>query len=189
MSRFWAHASYLLKVLAWRSLGYDEDGMELKFTSGSKKNNLEPKRNQEVSDFEKKMNAAKPNPNGEYVMTDMKANLALILEQHIKDNVNNQWTKGTRRLTILVLTDGLWEAMRNEEEVDNYLVEFIVNKIPDSHWELDKSTSTHLGQKSAPRPISIQFIRFGHHPKAIARLDRLDNELKNRPELAGKSIP
>ncbi|KAI0868469.1 hypothetical protein GGS24DRAFT_513378 [Hypoxylon argillaceum] len=189
MKSFWGHATYLLKVLVMRSIDYDDNGMELRFTNDTdEKWKLSPKKHQKKEMFLKRMADANPNKQKKISKTDMSASLSLILEDHL--NKNSDGTKLKRHLTILVLTDGLWE--RNEEDaVDNYLVTFI-RRIPEEKWESETSPKPPFtGNKPAsrPRPISIQFIRFGHHPKAIERLDRLDNQLKDRPELLGTSIP
>ncbi|KAJ8131290.1 hypothetical protein O1611_g2337 [Lasiodiplodia mahajangana] len=190
MRSFWGHATYLLKVLVMRSIGYDDNGMELRFTiDPDHKLRLTPKRSQKKEAFLKKMADADPNKRKNTISkTDMSASLSLILEDHLINN--NEGTKLKRDLTILVLTDGLWE-LNDEHAVDNYLVTFI-QKIPEGSWEPETPLkSQHESSKpvSRPRPISIQFIRFGHHPKAIERLDRLDNQLKDRPELLRTSIP
>ncbi|KAI1747622.1 hypothetical protein F4782DRAFT_418939 [Xylaria castorea] len=190
MKRFWQHASYLLRVLVMRSLGYDDNGMELQFTNDAdEKWRVSPKRNQKPEDFLVKMGDADPKKRRTTISkTDMVASLSLILENHLRKNSDGRKLK--RHLTILVLTDGLWE-INNELDVDNYLVTFI-KRIPEENWEPEtqlKTTVTSNKSPSRPRPISIQFIRFGHHPNAIARLNRLDNELKDRPELLRTSIP
>lgn len=195
MARFWKHASYLLRVLVWRSLGYDDDGMELIFTNGSESLGLKPRMRkqkwyqkpgdqqpgaQKLEDFTKKMDEARPDPNGN-TKTNMKASLESILGAHVKAHGDDQALK--RGLTILVLTDGLWEA-NGEEDVDDYLTTFI--KTNRSHWERSEIAPDDVNRR---RPISIQFIRFGHDPKAILRLQRLDDELQHRPELADKETP
>ncbi|KAI0864786.1 hypothetical protein F4860DRAFT_500983 [Xylaria cubensis] len=164
MKRFWKHATYLLRKLS-------------------------PKKNQKLEDFTTKMGAADPKNQKTDSKTDMAANLGLVLENHMNNN-NSDGRKLKRHLTVLVLTDGLWE--RNEEfGVDDYLVTF-VKRIPEENWEPEaplRTASTSNKSPSRPRPISIQFIRFGYHPDAMVRLNRLDNELKDRPELSGTSIP
>ena len=190
MAKIWRHVTHLLRVLVWRSLHYDDDGMELKFTIGSDNLNLTPKKSQKVEDFVKKMKAAAPKLNGD--KTDMSASLSLILERHFKHYRHDDASQMKRKLTILVLTDGLWE-WNGEYDVDNYLVNCI-QKIPDIQWKPEPESSkgkNTLGSSASPssRPISIQFIRFGDHAKAIERLDRLDNQLKDRRELAGRFLP
>ncbi|GAW17183.1 hypothetical protein ANO14919_066360 [Xylariales sp. No.14919] len=191
MKSFWRHATYVLKVLVMRSLGYDDNGMELRFTDElDEKWRLSPKKRQSRDDFLKKMSDADPNRRKNNISkTDMSASLSLILEDHLRKNSDGRKLK--RHLTILVLTDGLWEKNNNEMDVDDYLVTFI-KKIPEENWEPETPLEASIANNkppSRPRPISIQFIRFGYHPDAIARLDRLDNHLKDRPELVGASIP
>lgn len=182
MTNLWKHASYLLRILVWRSLGYDKDGMELLFTTGDPSLGLKPKQKkkqaQKLDDFTKKMDEAKPKPDGQ-AKTDMKASLEEILGSHMRQHREGQTMR--RELTVLVLTDGLWDA-NDEYDVDEYLVSFIRTNKASWGWN-------GPDKQSRRRPISIQFIRFGHHPKAIARLRRLDDELKNRPELSDKEIP
>ncbi|KAI8948186.1 hypothetical protein F4801DRAFT_558150 [Xylaria longipes] len=190
MKRFWRHASYLLRVLVMRSLGYDDNGMELRFTNDvDEKWRLSPKKNQKKEDFLDRMGDADPNKRKPTISkTDIVASLSLILEDRLRKNSDGRKLK--RHLTILVLTDGLWE-INKEFDVDNYLVTFI-KRVPEENWEPETPPRTSITSNkppSRPRPISIQFIRFGHHPNAIARLNRLDNDLKDRPELLRTSIP
>lgn len=183
MASFWKHASYLLRVLVWRSLKLDEDGMELVFTTGNPDLGLKPKskKKQKLEDFTKKMQEASPKINGQPIETDMATSLGTILDPHMKLYRHGETMK--RGLTILVLTDGLWEA-NDDHDVEDYLATFIKNN--KASWGWDGSTTDDLSQR---RPISIQFIRFGHHPQAIIRLKGLDDDLKNRVELQDKQIP
>ncbi|KAL1860453.1 hypothetical protein Daus18300_009227 [Diaporthe australafricana] len=184
MARFWNHATYLLRVMVWRSLKWDEDGMDLLFTTGRSELGLKPKAKkgsrQKPEDFVKKMDSAKPSPDGQ-VKTDMTVSLELILGQHMRDYRDGETLK--RGLTILVLTDGLWGA-NDDNDVDDYLANFIKNNKATRGWD-----GSQPGDQCRRRPIGIQFIRFGHHPEAISRLQRLDDELKNRVELSAKEIP
>ena len=186
MMNFWDEAKKILEILAWRALEYDDNGMELKFTCG-KNLNLSPKKRQKVGDFLGKMDKAKPIA-GLAVKTDMKTNLTLILEQHKREHPNLD-----RRLTVLILTDGVWEGMNNEYEVDNCLIDFLlrVNEILASNTSQPLNTSNAPGDSCTQpqdRPTSIQFVQFGHDAKATERLTRLDNDLQNYPALAGLVI-
>lgn len=184
MFNFWKHATYLLRILVWRSLGYDKDGMELDFTTGDPSLGLKPttkkKQTQSLGDFIRKMDEAIPKPEAG-AKTDMKASLEAILGAHMKQHREGQKMK--RELTVLVLTDGLWEA-NDAYDVDEYLVSFIKTNKASWGWDGDVSD-----ERNRRRPISVEFIRFGHHPQAIERLRRLDDDLKNRPELSDKEIP
>lgn len=184
MARFWNHATYLLRVMVWRSLKWDEDGMELVFTTGRPELGLKPKamkgNRQKPEDFVKKMDSAKPNPDGQ-VKTDMKVSLESILGPHMKNYRDGETLK--RGLTILVLTDALWRA-NDDNDIDDYLANFIKINKATRGWD-----GSPPDDQCRRRPIGIQFIRFGHHPEAISRLQRLDDELKNRVEPSVKEIP
>lgn len=183
MANFWKHATYLLRVMVWRSLKLDEDGMELVFTTGKPDLGLKPKgkgHKQKPGDFVKKMDDAKPSPGGR-VETNMKVSLESILGTHMKDNSHGETL--TRGLTILVLTDGLWAA-NDDTDVDEYLANFIKTNKATRGWD-----GNSADDQIRRRPIGIQFIRFGHHPEAIRRLQRLDDELMHRVELFDKEIP
>lgn len=183
MANFWKHATYLLRVLVWRSLKLDEDGMELVFTAGKPDLGLKPKgkgHKQKPEGFVKKMDDARPDPNGG-VKTNMKASLESILGNHVKDNSVGETL--TRGLTILVLTDGLWAA-NDDDDVDEYLANFIKTNKATRGWD-----GNSLDDQIRRRPIGIQFIRFGHQPEAIRRLQRLDDELKDRVGVSDKEIP
>ncbi|KAI0016333.1 hypothetical protein F4780DRAFT_798388 [Xylariomycetidae sp. FL0641] len=189
MASFWRHASYLLRVLVERSLGYDKNGMELRFTNGGGKWDLEPKRDQKVKHFEDRMGRADPGKANTNAKTDMGNNLECIITNHIQANRKDDASMLTRHLTILVLTDGLWDG--DEYSVDEALIS-VVKKMHKDYWgsnTFPDTTDAAEPRPSRPRPISIQFIRFGHHADAIARLDRLDNHLKDHPDLVGLSIP
>lgn len=140
MARFWKHATYLLRVLVWRALECDDDGMELVFTMGQESLGLKPqktrkqkKRSQEPGDFTKKMDDARPDREAN-VKTDMKASLESILGSHLRAHRDGDVMK--RGLTLLVLTDGLWAA-NDERDVEEYLVTFIKTNKADWGWKGD----------------------------------------------------
>lgn len=126
------------------------------------------------------MDEARPERDGD-VKTDMEASLESILGSHLRAHRDGNVMK--RGLTLLVLTDGLWKA-NDEDDVEEYLVTFIKTNKADWGW-----TGDGPDFMSQRRPVSIQFIRFGHDPNAIARLKRLDDDIKDRPGLVGKLIP
>lgn len=181
MARFWNHATHVLKVMVWRSLGWDSDGMQLVFTTGEPELGLIPKnKKQKPEDFVTKMNEARPTKDRQ-VNTDMKVSLASILEPHMRRYCEGDILK--RGLTVLVLTDGLWGA-NNETDVDDYLANFIKTNKATRGWD-----GMSNEDQSRRRPIGVQFVRFGDYPQAILRLQRLDDQLKDRIELSDKEIP
>ena len=71
-------------------------------------------------------------------------------------------------LTIVVLTDGLWAGMNNQNELEDKIVEF--------HKSLEKAMDGMRGD----RQVSIQFIQFGDNEEAKERLRRLDDDMPYR---------
>ena len=67
--------------------------------------------------------------------------------------------KGPRKLSLYVLTDGVWETRADLQQVIRTLVD---NLIQHNHTN---------------KQIGIQFIRFGNDDRGIKRLERLDSGL------------
>lgn len=186
MARYWNHARQVLDILVWCTLEYDDDGLELHFTNNDDDLQIKPnsKRKQKREHFTRRLDLAEPRLT-DNVTTDMSASLACILDRHL---INYSSSTGMKRnLTVFVLTDGLWERhCNNNTAVDEYITIFI-QKIPDPNSDADKRTGNSSEEKPRERPISIQFIRFGHDKDARNRLHRLDNDPKNREELVGRA--
>ncbi|KAK8072053.1 hypothetical protein PG996_005401 [Apiospora saccharicola] len=186
MAQYWNHSRQVLDTLVWCTLEYDDDGMELHFTNHDDNLLLKPKSKkvQKREHFTRKLDIAEPRLTDD-VTTDMSASLACILDRHL---INHSSSSGMKRnLTVFVLTDGLWERHRgNDTTVDDYITNFI-QKIPDPVFDSAKLTSNSAEGKLRERPISVQFIRFGHDKDARDRLQRLDNDLKNREHLVGRA--
>lgn len=73
--------------------------------------------------------------------------------------------------TILILTDGIWEGT-NEKDVDTLITSHI--KLLGLANPRDRYNAAHF------RPVTFEFIRFGHDPAGMERLRRLDDDLKER---------
>ncbi|KAK8121989.1 serine/threonine protein kinase [Apiospora sp. TS-2023a] len=186
MARYWNHARQVLDILVWCTLEYDDDGMELHFTNHDDNLQLKPKskKKQKREHFTRRLDIAEPRLTDD-VATDMSASLACILDRHL---INYSSSSGMKRnLTVFILTDGLWERHRgNDTAVDDYITNFI-QEIPDPGFDSGNRTGNSAEGKPRERPISVQFIRFGHYKDARDRLQRLDNDLKNREQLAGRA--
>ena len=143
-----------------KAAGQDENGMDLSFTIGR----LELKNKKTGSDFWRAMenSAVQPKDN---MHTDMQKSLDRILSAQLEE-IKRNWFKGSpKKLTIIVLTDGVWAGMKNKRDVDKTIVKF------------GKDVQNFLGN-SEPRSVSIEFIQFGYNVDATHRLRRLDDELK-----------
>jgi hypothetical protein len=160
MLPFWDVATFVLETLAKKLRGLDDDGLDLFFANGDKWN-IVASSHSTHEHFKKAMNNARP-------MQDSKTDITERLTK-IFDTYNN----GTqaKRMTLIVLTDGVWEGTVFEEKIDKKIAEFV--------GKLEMK-----GHRSEERRFSIQFIRFGDDPKAIARLKRLDNDLKEKYKIS-----
>ena len=67
--------------------------------------------------------------------------------------------KGPRKLSLYVLTDGVWQTKTDLRQVIRTLVNHLIQ---------NKLTNKQIG---------IQFIRFGDNPRGMRRLRKLDTEL------------
>jgi len=110
--------------------------------------------------FKSAMNRARPSSGGPEEMTDMRETLGEIFEEYLEKRQAGK----AKKLTLIVLTDGIWKGSVPPEGVEEKIVEFL------GKFETLKD-----------RAFSIQFVRFGDDPDAIEKLRRLDDELPKRP--------
>lgn len=156
MQQHWTHATYLIRILTWRALGYDEDGMELYFTETS--DHVKQKKSQKVDDFSNAMAKAKPNSKNSTSPNGIIQTLTNILN-------NSSQPPQDRPKTIIILTDGVWEGLPKDEAMDK-LIRYYLDSLPEDIKKLDK------------RPITFQFISFGYNKEALERLRRLDDDIQ-----------
>ncbi|OBT67421.1 hypothetical protein VE03_03009 [Pseudogymnoascus sp. 23342-1-I1] len=154
MKPHWSHAKFLLKALLLKVAGQDEDGMDLTFTSG--KTQVQDKKGE--SKFIKAMERPDAQPSLQ-IRTDMKQSLGEIFQKYLDTR-----RKGSKKLTLIVLTDGKWDGMEDKNGVDAKIITFA------------KQLNEIAGSLEV-RPVSIEFIQFGNDPDATSRLRRLDNHL------------
>ena len=163
MKRHWAWTKFLLRTLVQKVAGQDENGLDLSFTLGQQK--LENERSMSKR-WERRMKEAEPMSESR---TNMKAPLHEILSgylQRVKHQQRYQPTKQCRKLTLIIMTDGVWAGMgKNQHAVNDIIVKFI--------HDLES-----LVGDLVDRPVSIEFIQFGDDPEATYRLQRLDTDMK-----------
>jgi hypothetical protein len=161
MEDHWAEATELLDVLVKKAQYQDDNGMDLSFTlsQGKVDGSNDP------DAFMNQMQHQGNRPR-KYGHTDMKTKLGRILFHYLGEVSKGQH----KNLSVVVLTDGVWEGMNNKNGVEEMVVNFInqLTKTKPFNGEL------------LTLPVSIQFIRFGDDPEAISRLTRLDKDLKYR---------
>ncbi|KAJ9660233.1 hypothetical protein H2201_006979 [Coniosporium apollinis] len=165
MDAYWDEATFLLEVLFLKLAGQDDDGVDLSFTqSDLVVSNKKSDSMFDTSSFRKAMEKARPKNQDGKLQTDMGSALQKIFSQYLDDAAANK-TKRRRvkNLTLIVLTDGIWEAMRDKDQVERNIVAFVK--------ELEMKEMGKLEE----RPVSIEFIQLGDNPTATERLKHLDN--------------
>jgi len=150
MGPHWEAVGYVLETLAMKLAGIDEDGLDLDFTLGGinvrKAAGLTaPKK------FVDAMALANPNkPDRGMIETDMSAKLGPIFDKY----------NPAKRMTLIVLTDGVWAKKEGVEE----MIAGFVKKLS-------------ARNKAELRRFSIEFVRFGADEVAKERLKWLDDNL------------
>lgn len=153
----WSHATYLIRILTWRALGYDEDGMELYFTETSDR--VQQKKDQSNGQFVNAMKKAKPTLTNDWSPNRILEKLSTILGDPSRVQQN-------RPKTIIILTDGVWEGLPKDDAVDE-LITYHLRLLPED-----------VRSQFPERPITFQFISFGYNKEALERLRRLDDDLE-----------
>ncbi|KAF6804009.1 Dual specificity protein kinase TTK [Colletotrichum musicola] len=182
MSTWWTQATDLLEVLVWRALGYDDDGMELYFTNPdtNPKASIKESRKQSVKMFTKAMELAEPDEKGSLPCpTTILPELERIINTYTRAKTSRSKIQ-PRKMTIIVLTDGIWPGMHNEHTLDFYLRSAFHN-LRDLHGDLTYiAPGQNHGRQdiSEIKPVTIQFVQFGDDSKATERLRRLDDDMK-----------
>ncbi|KAL8846936.1 MAG: hypothetical protein Q9221_008004 [Calogaya cf. arnoldii] len=166
MKQHWAWAKALLITLVEKAAGQDENGLDLSFTLGKEKLKNEKSTS---SKWEKRMREAAPMNEAR---TNMRVPLNEILSGYL-EYVKHIWhqkrfnpTKSYRKMTLIILTDGIWSGMSKNQ---NAVIDTIVNFVRD--------LGSVVGDL-VDRPVSIEFVQFGHDPEATYRLRHLDTDLK-----------
>lgn len=150
----WFVATYVLVTLAWKLSGLDDDGLDVVFTIGTESNIKDAKGTNVPERFAAAMKATCPDQGSK---TDMKHTLGQAFDEYIRTP-----PKKRKRMTLIVLTDGIWEDSVKENGVEMKIADFL-------------STLRTVDPGFEDRRFSIQFIRFGDDPGARARLEALDN--------------
>ena len=164
MEPSWWEAKFLLETLLEKARGLDENGIDVMFTIGSDKDNLQNQKGKsKIMALMNNMGARPQKGHGNH--TDMTEVLGKIFKKYIVHAKRNTHYKlPVNNLTLIVLTDGIWAGTRNKHEVSAKIVNF------------SKELERTIGSLEE-RPVSIQFIQFGYDIDATARLKALDDNL------------
>jgi len=163
MAEHWENAKHLLETLVMKVEGLDDDGVDLAFTQGT----ANAKNIKDISKIMEKMYLPEAMPMTG-VPTDMIEPLQDIFEDYnLMVQKKSRHILKHKKMTIIVLTDGIWGNTVDKDGVGRSIVAFV------------KNLKTLMGRDLTDRPVSIEFVQFGNHYGATLRLKALDDELKN----------
>lgn len=159
MESYRPQARKVLELLSYMLGPTDPDGLDMYFTTHPKK--LKPgNSNAMLAEFDKRKATG---------ISDMRQRFANIVEDYQKKfgkrnifskirHPNATPSKGPRKFTLYVLTDGVWQQnITLIEEMTTLVKHMTDHNIPNKH-------------------IGIQFIRFGNNPTGMKRLKKLDSK-------------
>ena len=157
MDRHWSQLKHLLSTLYLMMSRQHDVGMRLLLTKGSR--SLSPiKKEGDVKKF-MSSDEVRPQPTR---WTDMEASLGDLFDDRIESVKRPHGKK--RALTLIVLTDGIWQGTSKKSVVKARIAKFV------------KEITVYQGQHRK-RPVSIQFIQFGNDIDARFFLQHLDDHL------------
>ena len=167
MAAHWANAIFLLTTLVMKANGVDDNGMDLSFTNGP----VKLKDSNDHAKFEAKMrqNYGKPlNNGGNPTFTNILKPFEEMMNDYTQRvSVAVKFGKSVEELTVIVLTDGLWDAIHDDyQSVSKKIIAF-QNRLKELQ-----------GGSLIDRQVTFEFIRFGNNPKALERLKYLDDRMK-----------
>jgi hypothetical protein len=155
MKSYWREADELLGVLIDTAYGIDVDFSD---TNGQ----VQISGTNDKTKIQRAMKDAEPQ---EWMRTDMRVAFgSLFAEYHRKLLDDSRSGRPLRKMTVIVLTDGLWEGTLEKKDVNENIVDF-VRKVFNIFGTLEE------------RPVTIQFIQFGQNIEATSRLRFLDKYL------------
>ncbi|KAH7022266.1 kinase-like domain-containing protein [Ilyonectria destructans] len=161
MKLHWTNSEMTLLTLAMKIGPLDKDGLDLRYTIGEhhdlnhiKSWKIESRFRQSMRDTYARID--------ERDQTDMAATLSAIFDDYMKDF--------SKKHTLIILTNGLWEGSGLTEDVENVILTFIA----------DLKTKIGLLKR---RWFTIQFISFGNDERALLRLQDLDDNLNAKDDI------
>ncbi|KAI8951168.1 hypothetical protein F4801DRAFT_578708 [Xylaria longipes] len=161
MRKYLEHAKATLLVLAEKVVASDEDGVDLIFTFAD---NRLGRRN--VKDPWGKFGRAMDSAGGR-ISTDPQKPLATDMARTLGEVFQEYEEKKTKqRMTLIILTDGVWEGSVQPNEVEEKIAKFFKDS---------KRTRTNGFED---RPFTIQFVSFGG--QATDRLNALDDDMETK---------
>ena len=143
-------------MLVQKASGVDEDGIDLRFTTG----NISLNGESSAREFVKSMHKARPmTRSDERAHTDLRTSLGDIEQDYLgklKRRILN-----VKDVVVIVLTDGIWKGMEYPDAVADHIKQF--------------ARQVEVLQNLKQRPFSVEFIQFGNDEAATRRLRYLDD--------------
>ena len=162
MLKYKTEVKEVLEATAWLVKSYDPDGVDLIFTKGDRHVKGVHDVKKVLKTFDKVDFTGTTNMQmrlGDR-LSEYKEKIKKTRSGSLSTLIPGLRRRELRRLSLYVLTDGIWQPGCDVETP----ITSMVNKLKE-HDLLDKQ-------------VGIQFIRFGHDEAAIRHLDYLDRELK-----------
>jgi hypothetical protein len=203
MATHWMWARDLLSVLVALLYGQDSDGMDLFFTSSTRKqgNYTEPRQffdamtkmtpedvtQSHLSDGKPATGETSGSARRKLSVdagSDADPSLPLSTTAYADPNdiskslnaILEMWTtRYKRKLTILILTDGVWSSIKSRHTVADWIGIYLQKKMDDERFK----------DKVEKRYLSIQFIQFGDDARTAREMALMDRRMSNR----GQPLP
>jgi len=175
MESHWAEVKFVLEVLIWRVLGYDSDGIELFFTDPKSSHlSIGPSKKQSVEQFLDAIRNSRPTMSS--ARTELRPGLNKIMSSY--------HTAGKPR-TVFILTDGVWEGLPYESNIEDWVTHSVCELARQDPKTLQSPSRESAGSFwqwdfEELRPITFQFIAFGHDTIGKRRMKRLDDLMAER---------
>lgn len=176
MGEHWPRARELVAVIVALLHGQDDNGMEIYFTSSTKKfgpftepkqftdiiNRMRPRATEagrgEVDDegSEKKDQGSMQHETADDIRDVLQHILSLVGKKDYD-----------RKLTLIILTDGVWKGVGDKKSVAKQIANWL------ERWEDRKALKKLL----LVRGLSLQFVQFGNDPDATEQFEYMDDHL------------
>ncbi|KAK8077667.1 serine/threonine protein kinase [Apiospora saccharicola] len=165
MKPYWPAMRVALETLATMTGSHDKDGLDLEFTIGKSHNTSGASVSKLLRKFDKARDEAlRPRDNSK-TGTDMATILDQIFSKYLSNTI--------KPMTLIVLSDGLWEGTTSDVDVETSIVEFLKNDAIKKH-------------SSNSRWFSIEFVSFGQ--AGLKKLEALDDDLEEKYKIRYRRI-
>lgn len=153
MAEHWDAATDLLETLVLKTQGQSRNGPDLVLFTGE----VQLKHGRDAPAFRHQMQSVSQSN-----LTNARSALEPLFRNFVDGARRDADKQLIRALTVVVLTDGLWEGMSDPDGITETLVQ----------W--DRLLKEAIRFEGCPRPFTIHFVQFGDNARANARLRGLD---------------